>query len=83
MTDTPLKLPLRAVPGRFGNRCWTVLDDDGKQLYLTKHRAEIIVAALTADTEKGERQARAVSGEKQCTCLTNQLGPDYCARCQA
>ncbi len=45
-----------------------------------KHRAEVIVAALEADAE---RQGRAESGEKQCTCLTNQLGPDYCPVCQA
>ncbi len=75
-----LKLPLRAVPGRFESRQWSVVGADGRSIWLTKHHAEVIVAALEADAEN---QARAESGEKQCTCMTNQLGPDYCARCQA
>lgn len=80
MFDPGLKLPLRIKSNALNGFNFFLIDGDDQPLELTKHQGEVIVAALTADAE---RQAHAESGEKQCTCLTNQLGPDYCARCQA
>lgn len=54
MTD-PLKLPLRIMPGFMDTERWCVVDADNQPVVMTKHRARIIVAALTADAEKGER----------------------------
>ena len=51
MTD-PLKLPLRVVPGLIDRGGWVLVDADYNQLEMTDHRAEVIVAALTADAEK-------------------------------
>lgn len=49
-----LKLPLKVVPGRFNSRQWSVVDAAGSHIWITRHRAEVIVAALTADAEKEE-----------------------------
>jgi hypothetical protein len=49
-----LKLPLRAFPSARLGRL-TILDADGFPFEITEHRAEVIVAALTADAEEEKR----------------------------
>jgi len=46
-----LKLPLRVTPEFPEGDFWTVVDRNGYSIRITKHRAEIIVAALTADAK--------------------------------
>jgi len=48
MTD-PLKLPLQARLSWIHEEEWVVVDDDGCALEMTKHRVDVIIAALTAD----------------------------------
>jgi len=48
MTE-PLKLPLRVLPGGVNAEHIFIVDRDNHAIEMTDHRAEIIVAALTAD----------------------------------
>ena len=43
-----MKLPLRVEASRFEQGLWFIVDADGNDVDMTPHRAEVIVAALTA-----------------------------------
>ena len=54
MTDPKLdlKLPLRLLPESLECDLWKIVDANSFPIHMTKHRAEVIVAALEADAEK-------------------------------